>query len=246
MDGVDQVRKAVREKICAGASQIKIMASGGVASPTDLIGNLQFSIDEVKAIVEEAESHQTYVMAHAYTLEAVSRVVRLGVRTIEHVNLIDETTAELMLAHGTFAVPTMVTYEILRRKGIESGMPKESLEKNETVRIQGIKAAELLHRKGVEIGFCTDLLADLHCYQSEELLIRTEIMGSYEAICQATSVGAEIIGMEGLLGCIVEGAYADILVVDGDPVQDISLLMKQGGGGIIGIMKNGSWVYSQL
>lgn len=245
VDGVDQVRKAVREELRAGASQIKIMASGGVASPTDPIGTLQFSTDEIRAIVEEAQSHQTYVMAHAYTPAAISRVVKLGVRTIEHANLIDDATADLMLEHGAFAVPTLVTYEAMKRKGAEAGIPNDSLEKNELVRLQGIKAVKLLNHKGVKMGLGTDLLGDLQCFQSEELTIRSEILGAFETICQATAVGAEILGMEGLLGVIFEGAYADILIVDGDPLQNIGLLTDQEAG-ILGIMKKGSWVRCDL
>lgn len=245
VDGVDEVRKAAREELRAGASQIKIMASGGVASPTDPIGNLQYSVDEIKAIVEVANSHQTYVMAHAYTPTAVSRLVKLGVRTIEHANLIDEATADLMLEHGTYAVPTLVTYEAMKRKGSEAGMPKESLEKNETVRLQGLKATKLLHRKGVKMGLGTDLLGDLHPFQSEELTIRSKLIGNFDTICQATLIGAEILGMEGLLGVIFEGAYADILIVDGDPLENISLLTDQGNG-ISGIIKNGEWVHCDI
>lgn len=245
VDGVDQVRKAVREEMRTGASQIKIMASGGVASPTDPINYLEFSNDEIKAIVDEARSHQTYVMAHAYTPAAVSRAVKLGVRTIEHANLIDEATANLMLEYGAFAVPTLVTYEAMKRKGAEAGMPEDSLEKNEMVRLQGIKATELLHRKGVKMGLGTDLLGEMHCFQSEELTIRSKILGAFETICQATSVGAEILGMEGLLGVVFEGALADLIVVDGDPLEDIGLL-TEAGNGISGIMKNGEWIRCNL
>jgi imidazolonepropionase-like amidohydrolase len=245
VDGVDDVRKAVREEMRAGAHHIKIMASGGVASPTDPIGNLQFSVDEVKAIVEEAASHQTYVMAHAYTGKAISRVVKLGVRTIEHGNLVDDEAAAVMAEFGAFAVPTLVTYDAMSKVGAKAGVPESALAKNENVRIQGLKALELLKRNGVKMGLGTDLLGDMHQYQSDELTIRSEILGAFETICQATAVGAEIVGQQGRLGVVAPGAFADLLVVDGDPLADISVLGGQGER-IAGVMKNGVWVRQTL
>jgi len=245
VDGVDEVRKAVREEMRAGAHHIKIMASGGVASPTDPIGNLQFSVDEVKAIVEEAASHQTYVMAHAYTGKAIARVVRLGVRTIEHGNLIDDEAADVMAEHGAFAVPTLVTYDAMSKVGAKAGVSESALAKNENVRVQGLKALELLKRCGVKMGLGTDLLGDMHQYQSDELTIRADILGAFETICQATAVGAEIVGQQGRLGVVSAGAYADLLVVDGDPIKDIRMLTGQGER-IAGVMKNGQWVRQTL
>lgn len=245
VDGVDEVRKAVREEMRAGAHHIKIMASGGVASPTDPIGNLQFSVDEVKAVVEEAASHQTYVMAHAYTAKAIARVVELGVRTIEHGNLIDDEAAKIMAKFGAFAVPTLVTYDAMGKVGGKMGLSESTLAKNEAVRIQGLKALEILRRHGVKMGLGTDLLGDMHQYQSDELSIRAEIVGAFEAICQATAIGAEIVGMQGQLGVIAADALADLLVVDGDPSKDIHLLTGQGER-IAAIMKNGAWVRQTL
>ena len=173
------------------------MASGGVASPTDPIGNLQFSVDEVKAAVEEAESHQTYVMAHAYTAKAIARVVKLGVRTIEHGNLIDDDTARVMAEHGAYAVPTLVTYDAMSKVGAQMGLAKDTLDKNESVRKRGLEALAMLHARGVKIGLGTDLLGDMHQYQSDELAIRADIVGAFEAIRQATALGAEIVEHEG-------------------------------------------------
>jgi len=245
VDGVDDVRKAVREEMRAGAHHIKIMASGGVASPTDPIGNLQFSVDEVEAIVEEAASHQTYVMAHAYTGKAISRVVKLGVRTIEHGNLIDDEAADVMAEYRAFAVPTLVTYDAMSKVGAKAGVVESALVKNENVRVQGLKALELLKRHGVRMGLGTDLLGDMHQYQNDELTIRAEILGAFETICQATAIGAEIVGQPGKLGVVSEGAYADLLVVDGDPLKDISVLTGQGER-MSGVMKNGAWVRQTL
>jgi imidazolonepropionase-like amidohydrolase len=245
VDGVDEMRRAVREEMRAGAHHIKIMASGGVASPTDPIGNLQFSVDEVKAAVEEAESHQTYVMAHAYTAKAIARVVKLGVRTIEHGNLIDDDTARVMAEHGAYAVPTLVTYDAMSKVGAQMGLARDTLDKNESVRKRGLEALAMLHARGVKMGLGTDLLGDMHQYQSDELSIRADIVGAFEAIRQATAFGAEIVNMKGRLGIVAAGAYADLLVVDSDPLKDIRVLTGQGER-IAGVMKNGAWVRENL
>ncbi|QHI99480.1 amidohydrolase family protein [Xylophilus rhododendri] len=241
VDGVDDVRKAVREEMRAGASHIKIMASGGVASPTDPIGNMQFSVDEVRAMVEEAGNHQTYVMAHAYTGKAIKRVVELGVRTIEHGNLIDDEAAETMARHGAFVVPTLVTYDAMARVGARMGLSPETLAKNDAVMKQGFAALGLLKKHGVKMGLGTDLLGDMQQFQSDELTLRANILGAYEVLCQATQTGAEIVGMQGKLGVVQAGAYADLLVVDGDPLADIGVLGGQGER-IDGILKAGAWV----
>ncbi|BBQ01302.1 amidohydrolase (plasmid) [Burkholderia sp. SFA1] len=245
VDGVDEMRRAVREEMRAGAHHIKIMASGGVASPTDPIGNLQFSVDEVKAAVEEAESHQTYVMAHAYTPKAIARVVKLGVRTIEHGNLADEDAAKVMAEHGAYAVPTLVTYDAMSKVGAQMGLAQDTLDKNESVRKRGLEALAMLHGLGVKIGLGTDLLGDMHQYQSDELSIRADIVGAFEVIRQATATGAEIVNMKRKLGVIAANAYADLLVVDGDPLKDIRVLTGQGER-IAGVMKNGAWVRQTL
>lgn len=244
VDGVDEVRKAVREEIRQGASQIKIMASGGVASPTDPIGNMQFSVDEVKAIVEETKNHQTYVMAHAYTSAAIKRVIELGVRTIEHGNLIDDETAAFMASKGAYVVPTNVVYDVISKIGLQAGMGASAVEKNEVVRIKGLEALEILHRNGVKMGYGSDLLGEMHGYQSDELLIRAKVLGNVEVLRQATLIGAEILRQEGKLGVVAQGAIADLLLVDGDPVKNIEVLTGQGEK-IDMIMKDGNIIKLQ-
>lgn len=149
VDGVEGVRLAVREEIQKGATQIKIMASGGVASPTDPIANTQYSEDEIRAIVDEAEAANTYVMAHAYTGRAIARAVRCGVRTIDHGNLVDEAAAKLMHEHGAFVVPTLVTYDALAKHGAEFGMPPESVAKVASVQQKGRESLEIYANAGV-------------------------------------------------------------------------------------------------
>ena len=228
VDGVDNVRLAVREELQQGANQIKIMASGGVSSPTDPIANTQYSEAEIRAIVDEAEAANTYVMAHAYTARAIRRAIECGVRTIEHGNLVDADTAKLMAEKGAFAVPTQVTYEMLAKHGAEAGLPPDSVAKIEDVRLAGRNALKLFADAGVEMGYGSDLLGDMHQYQSHELQIRAEVLGNLAALRSATSVAAKILQREGQLGCIAEGAIADLLVVDGNPLENIDCLVGQG------------------
>jgi imidazolonepropionase-like amidohydrolase len=238
VDGVDNMRLAVREEIQKGATQIKIMASGGVASPNDPIHFLGYSESEIRAVVEEASNAGTYVMAHAYTPLAISRAVRFGVRTIEHGNLVDAATAQVMYEHQAFMVPTLITYEALASEGAGLGFPAESVAKIEAVRGDGKKALEILARAGVRMGLGTDLLGALHRHQSEELKLRADILGNGLTLQQATLVGAEILGMTDRLGVVKHGATADLLIVDGNPLTDISCLLGQGDH-IQAIIKDG-------
>jgi len=226
VDGVDACRLAVREEIMKGAAQIKVMASGGVASPNDPINNLGFSEAELRAIVEEAGNANTYVMAHAYTPQAIARAIQCGVRTIEHGNLVDEATAQQMKALGAFMVPTLVTYEGLANDGAKYGLPEESVNKIAKVRTNGLRALEILDAVGVKMGYGSDLLGETHYMQSQELLLRSQVLGSAKVIQQATLISAEILNHAGLLGEVAEQAYADLLLVDGNPLDDIALLTQ--------------------
>lgn len=245
VDGVDDVRRAARDELTKGATQIKIMASGGVASPNDPIGNTGFSVDELKAIVAEADAWQTYVMAHAYTPKAIRRAIEAGVRTIEHGNLIDEETALLVKERGAFIVPTLITYDMLSKEGPGLGLPIESILKIDDVRLVGREAIAMLHRLGVPMGFGSDLLGESHVHQSQELKLRADIVGNADAIRCATSVAAKILQREGKLGCIAVGAEADILFVKGNPLKDINVLLGQGEG-LSAVMKSGRFFRSEL
>ncbi|HZC15130.1 MAG TPA: amidohydrolase family protein [Caulobacteraceae bacterium] len=227
-DGVDAVRKAVREELRRGASHIKIMGSGGVASPTDPLDRCQYSEEEIRAAVEEAERMGKYVAAHCHPAEAVRRCVELGVRSIEHATLVDDDTAALMAAKGAFAVPTMATIFALLDRGAALGLPPASLEKLKTVGDHALESLDILHRAGARMGFGTDLLGELHTRQTSEFELRARILPPIEILRSACAVNAELMGESGRLGVIAEGAAADLLVVDGDPLKDIELLAGQG------------------
>jgi imidazolonepropionase-like amidohydrolase len=237
-DGVAECRRAARDELRKGATQIKIMASGGVASPYDPVWNLQYSEAEVCAIVEEAQAWRTYVMAHAYTPEAIRRSIDFGVRSIEHGNLIDRPTAEHVAGADAFVVPTLVTFDALHRFGRELGFPEANLAKLGDVREAGLRSLDILQAAGVRIGFGTDLLGVMHRHQSREFVIRAEAMAPFDVIRSATSVNASLLNRPGEIGVVAPGARADLIAVDGNPLADISLLDGQGEH-LTHIMKEG-------
>ena len=238
VDGVAEVQKAARRELRKGAHAIKIFASGGVASPDDPIFGLQFSEDEIRAVVNEANSWKKYVLAHAYTSEAITRAIDCGVRTIEHGNLMDRKTAKYMNDKNAYLVPNLITYEAMDLEGEKYGLPKISLEKNKFVKDEGKIALDYAYSEGVKIGYGTDLLGELQVYQGKEFLMRQNIMPKKDILKSATLINAEIVNQKDKIGVIKEGAFADILLVDGNPLEDFSVFQEQGKY-ISLIMKNG-------
>ncbi len=237
-DGADDVRRAVREEMRQGADQIKIMMSGGVASPYDPLDSLQYSPGEVAAAVEEAHAFGRYVCAHAYTPEAITRAMQGGVRTIEHGNLIDEPAARLMAERGAFLVANLVTYFVMKERAAQFGMTAEMLEKNDLVLEHGYRSLDICRRAGVPVAYGSDLLGQLQGEQSREFLIRREVMKPLDVIQSATTVAARVLRREGKLGVVAPGAFADLLLVDGNPLDDLGLLQDQGAH-LAAIMKGG-------
>jgi imidazolonepropionase-like amidohydrolase len=227
-DGVDEVRKSAREQMRQGADHVKIMMSGGVASPYDPLDSLQFSDGEVSAAVEEATAFGRYVCAHAYSAEAITRAARLGVRTIEHGNLIDDASAKAMSGKGMFLVANLVTYYAMKDRAAQFGMSGESLAKNELVLQGGLKSLEICKRHGIPVAYGSDLLGELHWDQSKEFTIRQEVVSPIEIIRSATTVGADVLRMPGKVGTLQPGAFADAILVDGNPLKDLALLGDQG------------------
>ena len=244
-DGIDECRRAARDEIRQGAQFVKIMANGGVASPNDPIAFLGFSVEELVAIVEEAMNAQTYVSAHLYTDQAIQRALNCGVRSIEHANLIEPPTAKLLKEKGAIACPTLVAYEALKTDGEALGMPKVSVDKIDDVRLRSPQSLEIMHQAGVSMAYGSDLLGDLHKYQSDEFIYRGRVLPAIEVIRSATSIAAELIGMVGKIGVVKPGAFADLIVVDGDPLSNLELLTNQGRH-IPAIIKDGKFVKNEL
>ncbi|WP_449276981.1 amidohydrolase family protein [Leucobacter sp. GX24907] len=234
-DGVPAVREAAREEIRKGATQIKIMASGGIASLTDRIDSTQFSAEEISAAVEEAEAANLYVMAHAYTPRAVNRCLELGVRSIEHGNRIDQSSIDLFLEKDAYLVPTLSTHWALVDEGLKFGMPRDAWEKVGTIFEEGLENTRLAAQAGVNIAFATDLLGGMQRHQGYEFEIRARVQSNLDVVRSATVVAAEMMQQSGQLGELVEGAVADAVLLDSDPLADISVLsnFEERGGQVI-------------
>jgi imidazolonepropionase-like amidohydrolase len=239
-DGADEVRRAAREQLRMGADQIKVMASGGAMSPADELTATQYQIEELQAAVEEATAARTYVMAHAYNDGSVRNCLKSGVRSIEHGNLIDEETARLIAEAGAYLVPTLVTYEALSEEGKDYGVSENVIRKIDEAREVGIRALRYAYEAGVKIASGSDLLGPLQDRKARELEIKTEVMSPMESLVSATRSNAELFGMEDEIGTIEEGKLADLLVVEGDPLEDIAILQKPDN--IRLIMKGGRMV----
>jgi imidazolonepropionase-like amidohydrolase len=223
VDGVDAVRKAVREELRKGATQIKIFVSGGVVSPTDPIWMPQFTAEEIRAAVEEAATRRTYVMAHCHTDERARVCVEQGIRSIEHGTEIHPETAALIARSGTYVVPTMSVADVVCRHAPELGLPPASLEKIRGIYERMVQSVENCVKAGVKLGLGTDLLGDYHDRQGGEFRLRGEFGRPVDVLRSATSVNAEILQKPDELGCIRPGAYADMIVVRGNPLEDLSL-----------------------
>ena len=223
-DGPDEVRKAARDQLRRGATQIKVMASGGAASPTDPIEATQFTVEELRAAVEEARARNTYVLAHAYHAKSIANCIEAGVHSIEHGNLLDEETAQAMAKAGAFLVPTMVTYDVLAQFGDQLGLTKFQHEKIRLVAAGAQESVRLAAAAGVRIAAGSDLLGAMMTQKAREFVLKAEVVGPMAAIVSATRTNAELFGMADVIGTVEEGKQADFVVVDGDPLSDIAVL----------------------
>jgi imidazolonepropionase-like amidohydrolase len=238
VDSPDEVRKAVREELRQGARQIKIMGSGGVASPSDPVDRMQFSDAEIRAAVEEAERHGAYVMAHCHPANAIRRCAELGVRSIEHATLIDEDAAKAVEANGAYVVPTLATVWALLEDGDKLGLPPVSQEKLRQVSGGVLQGLQVMRRNRLKVGFGTDLLGAQQDRQGTEFALRAQVFSPLEILQQATSVNAGLLQMDREIGRVAPGFIADLIVVDGDPLTDITCL-GMGGANMPVILQGG-------
>ena len=245
VDGVDNVRAACRTMIKEGATFIKVMANGGVSSPNDPIHSIQYSREEILAMVEEAENAGFYVSAHVYTDKSIRRCVEMGVRSLEHCNLIEPETARLAAEKGCIAVPTLVAYDALAIEGEALGLGPAEFAKIETVRSGGLRSLEIMRDAGLPMAFGSDLLGELRKYHCMEFELLAKVLTPAEIIRSATTIGAQLCQLAGQVGVIAPDAFADLLIVDGNPLDDISLLQGDGAHMPI-IMANGRLAKSTL
>lgn len=237
-DGVPEVRRACRDEIRKGATHLKLMASGGVASPTDRIDSCQFAMEELRAACEEAENANIPVMAHAYTSREAVRALEAGVSSIEHGNRLDAEAMQTFVKLDRWLVPTLATYHALAAEGVEAGMPAELNKKVYDVLDAGTEALRMAVKAGVRLAYGSDLLGTMHRRQLTEFAIRAAVQQPIEILRAATTEAAALFRMSDRIGRIEEGLIADLLVVDGDvlhsvdcwsrPEDSIRLVMKNG------------------
>lgn len=228
VDGVDEVRKVARDELRKGAHHIKMFISGGVASPTDPIWMPQFTDEEIRAAVYEAESRRKYVVVHCHTDDGARRSIKNGVRSIDHATEVDPETADLLAsADNTFAVPTLAVMRQILDNGPELGMYPESLEKVKPLWDRMLTSVENMHRAGAKMGMGTDLFGpEHHPMQSCEFVYRAEVQPAIDVLRSATSVNADIVQMKGDVGEVSAGAYADLIALDGNPLDDLSIFQR--------------------
>jgi imidazolonepropionase-like amidohydrolase len=228
VDGVDEVRRAVREQIKAGADHIKVTASGGILSVGDSPDAQQYSFEEMKAIVDEAGRLGRKVAAHAHSGRAIAEAARAGVASIEHGSLIDEAGIAAMKEHGTVMVPTVFALDYIIRAGGDSGIPDYAREKARN--IQKLQRANLKRafEAGVKFAYGTDAGVFPHGLNAGDfpILVRELGIPPLEAIRQATSASAELIGIGDKVGTVAAGKWADLVAVDGNPLDDIERMLN--------------------
>jgi imidazolonepropionase-like amidohydrolase len=224
VDGVDAVRRFCRIQIKQGARFIKCMANGGVASPNDPIDGLQYSDDELRAMVEEATNANAYVSAHVYSDASIRRCVKLGITSLEHCNLISLDTAKMAADAGCIAIPTLAAYEGLKLEGKAFGFGDAEYAKLDVVRDGGRRSLEYMREAGVPMAFGTDLLGQLRKYGGLEFGLLAQVLTPAEILKGMYEAGAKLCRMQGEIGTIAPGARAHLIAVEGDPLADIELL----------------------
>src|SRR5262252_605483 len=225
-DGADEVRKAAREELRRGASQIKLFASGGVVFPSESHATLyEFSEGELQAVVEEAAARGTYVMAHVYTDEGVRRCLRAGVRSIEHANFVSRDTVAMMAERGVYFDPTFISLVQRIESAERTSLPDRIVANLMQTVSRGQQVYEWAKQFDVPIAFGTDLWGpEAQKSQLREFEMRAGLDSPERIIRSATAINAELLMQKGKLGTIAPGACADLLVVDGDPLSDLSVM----------------------
>jgi len=241
VNGVDECRKAVRQRYKDGSDLIKILATGGVLSQAKDGSGAQFTEEEIRAIVETAKDYGFKVAAHAHGAEGMKRAIRGGVTSIEHGTFMDDEAIELFKKYGTYLVPTVIagksTADSAKIPGYYSDIvtPK-ALATGPKIQATFAKA----YKAGVKIAFGTDAGVYMHGKNYLEFGYMVEAgMPPMEAIKSATLSAATLLGVEATLGTIEPNKLADIIAVDGDPLKDIAVMGK-----VVFVMKDGT-VYKQ-
>lgn len=239
VDGPDQVRRAAREQLRRGATQIKVFASGGILSPNDPFDSLQLSREEIAAAVEVASSWGTYVLAHCHTSPAVEIAIEAGVRSIEHASFLTPATAERMAEREVFLVPTLQALEMLASHPERFRVPTEKMPRLRSIADRASESVRTASVAGVVVGSGSDVIGPHQGRRGEEIVLKAPLVGTHEAILSATRRNAELFGMADRIGTVEVDKEADLILVDGEPLDDVELLADPGAipvvvkGGIV-------------
>ncbi len=237
VDGVDEVRRAAREQLRKGATQIKVFSSGGVLSPTDPFDSLQFSYEELRAAVEAAADWHTYVLAHCHTSDAIRRALSAGIRSIEHASIMDEDAAARIVESDAFAVVTLtVKYDLLADPE-RAGLTQSQLTKLQAVETAVGRSIEIMEETGVKVGSGSDIVGPLQDRRGRELPNKAKFMSPAEAIATATTANAELFNMGDRIGTVEVGKDADLILVEGQPLDEIEVLADPDR--IVAVIKGG-------
>jgi imidazolonepropionase-like amidohydrolase len=245
-DGVPGVQKAARMVLRQGFDFIKVCATGGIASPADSPEYTEWTLEELKAMVYEASARGKAVMAHAEGTQGIKNAIRAGVWSVEHGSMLDDEAIQLFLDSGTYLVPTLFTMEELVERGEEMGLTPVSLAKVEKVKLTHAASFRRAVEAGVKIAAGTDAIDDkMHGKNAREL----ELMVRYgftpmQAIVAATKTSAETCRVDDKVGTLEPGKLADLLVVDGNPLDDITIL--QDPSRLMLVMKEGQSYVDRL
>ncbi|UXU68861.1 metal-dependent hydrolase family protein [Mammaliicoccus sciuri] len=225
-DGVNEVRKKAREMLRAGADVLKVHATGGVTSATDHPDYTQFSLEELKVIVEEAQfRNNRKVMAHAQGLQGVKQCIEAGIHSIEHGIYLDDEAVQLMKEKEMYLVPTLLAPLSVIEFAEELGMSENSIKKSKQVMQDHIDSFKKAHQAGVKIAMGTDAGVFKHGTNLRELELMVEHgMTEIEAIVSSTKTAAECLGYDEDLGTIEVGKKADFILLDQNPLEDIKVL----------------------
>jgi imidazolonepropionase-like amidohydrolase len=226
-DGPNEVRRAAREQIKAGADSVKMIATGGIVTKGTEISSPQLSEEELRAGVQEAKKAGKLTSAHAQGTEGIKNAIRAGISSVEHAYFLDDEGIDLMLKHDTFLIPTSAAVKIVVEKGTEAGIPDWAVRKASSALDSHIKSFKKARAAGVKMAMGTDagMPYNFHGDNLQELHAMVELgLTPMEAIIMATKHSAEFLGLGKIIGTVEAGKEADLLVVEGNPLDDISVL----------------------
>jgi imidazolonepropionase-like amidohydrolase len=219
-NGPDEVRLAARKAFRRGATQLKVMVSGGVISFTDELEHTQFTVDELRAAVLEAEARNTYVTAHSHNARGIRNGLEAGISCFEHGSWLDEETAVMMAQAGAALVPTLTVAHVMRTEHERWGLPAAIADRMEQVSGHMEHAIRYARDAGVVTGAGTDLLGPHQDHRGLEIALRAEVVGAMEAIVAMTATNAKIMRIDDRLGTVEVGKVADLIAVRGDPLAE--------------------------